>query len=256
MSHQPQLQVAIKHRIGVLTLDLAFTVAHAWNVLFAPSGAGKSTILRIVAGLTRPNAGRIVWTSPAGDPHILTDTASRIFVPPHRRVIRFVTQHQALFPHRTVLENIHYGVSHASQQRAQSVASPEPVDAILKLCRIHHLASRMPAMLSGGERQRVAIARVIAATGCRVLLLDEPFSALDIAMRRDLLADLKPWLTQRNILVLHVTHDIGEVLALNAEVLKMHAGQILAQGPASQVLQQEKLWLEQQLWSAPPSGSI
>ena len=137
------LDIAFKHRIGALTLDVNFSLQKAWTVLFAPSGAGKSTVLRVIAGLIRPDCGRVALSGV-----VLTDTEANVFVPPHLRGIRFVGQHAALFPHLSVFENVAY--------RARQ---GDPMADILRLCRVEHLLKKMPPQISGGERQRVALAR-------------------------------------------------------------------------------------------------
>ena len=240
MSEHNSLHVAVRHRIGPLALDLALTLDKPWTVLFAPSGAGKSTLLRIIAGLLRPDSGRIVHAS-LHQHQVLTDTDTRVFIPPHRRAIRFVGQHAALFPNRSVLAN----VSYAAMPRNPS--SRSQIEAVLALCRITYLVGQMPSTLSGGERQRVAIARAIAGGTCRMLLLDEPFSALDATMRRDLMANLKTWLAERNIPVLQVTHDVGEVFELCAHVVRMRDGKLVQQGSADAVLGEEKHALARQM---------
>ena len=205
----PRLEVSLRHRIGVLELDVAFTLDKPWTVLFAPSGAGKSTVLRVIAGLVKPDEGRVV-SMPGGEEQgiTLTDAARGTFVPPHRRDVRFVAQQSALFPHRTVLENVTYGMKPEDRNGLAE---------ILRVCRIEHLPEKMPGSLSGGERQRVSLARALAAGGARALLLDEPFTGLDVALRDAVTLDLRDWLRSRRIPVLHVTHDVGEVFALADE---------------------------------------
>ena len=204
-------------------LDLHFSLTRPWSVLFGPSGAGKSTVLRAIAGLLRPRAARVSLRS-----RVLTDTATNVFVPPHQRRIGFVGQHSTLFPHLSIVENVRFGVRsmHGSQGRAQ---------AMLALFHASQLARRLPHHLSGGETQRVLLARALA-TSPELLLLDEPFSALDLTLREAILADLQLYLRDHPLPVLSVTHDVAEVFTLDADVLVMESGRIRAQGGASDVL--------------------
>jgi molybdate transport system ATP-binding protein len=221
----PSFRIALRHQAGPLDLDVHFSLTAPWTALFAPSGAGKTTILRLIAGLETPTHGRILTPSGA----VLLDTSTRTNLPPHQRRIPLVAQRPALFPHLSVLANIRY-------------SKPAAADDLLHLCRIAHLRNHHPAQLSGGERQRVAIARALAAPAT-LLLLDEPFTGLESTLRDDLIRDLRLWCTERNIPVLLVTHDLAEVFTANAQVLKMDAGRITAQGPAAQVLALERTHL-------------
>jgi len=248
----------MKHRVGALSLDVAFELTQPWTILFAPSGAGKTTILRAVAGLIEPQHARIVSrlrTVPRNasqmlSEHILTDTARGVFILPQRRSVRMVSQGAALFPHLSVIENIRYRFLRADRDPGETQRSDDFLQSLLTLCRVQHLTATMPAQLSGGERQRVALARSLAAIGYTLLLLDEPFTALDAAMRDELIADLRAWLARRNIPVLSVTHDISEAFQLDAEVIKLHNGRVAAQGPAAVVLAEERARLLAQLGAA------
>ncbi len=225
----PSYAISIRHAAGPLALDVKFALEAPWTALFAPSGAGKTTILRIVAGIDRPDSGRVV----TGPGLVLLDTARRIFVPPHLRRIRMAAQRPALFPHLSVLENVRYRKT--------------GTDAIFDLCRISHLRDKMPAQLSGGERQRVALARTLSAPDCRLLLLDEPFTGLEASMRDEIIQDLRAFTAERDIPVLLVTHDLGEVFTAQAQVLKMEGGRIVASGTAAEVLAEERTRLLQRL---------
>jgi len=228
------LGLALRHRIGALSLDLSFSLTKPWSVLFAPSGAGKTTILRVIAGLLRPERGRILCKTNTGTPVILTDTYAGVFVPPHLRMVRLVAQQPALFPHLDVLKNIQYGMPRNEDKIHSSLAE------ILALCRIANLTTKMPAQLSGGERQRVALARVLATPGSRILLLDEPFTGMDYVLRDGLIHDLRLWLARTQTPVLQVTHDIAEAFATEAEVLTLGEGRLSAQGPAAEVLKDQR----------------
>jgi molybdate transport system ATP-binding protein len=245
----------MKHRLGALSLDAAFELTQPWSLLFAPSGAGKTTILRAIAGLLKPRHARIVSqgrislqdSGMLNAESILTDTAAGIFTAPHRRAVCMISQNSALFPHLSVFQNIRYQFFDPSRSSEKRLANEELFRSLLALCRVEHLTAKMPAELSGGERQRVALARSLAVPACNLLLLDEPFTALDAALRDELIADLRVWLVRRNIPVLSVTHDISEAFQLNAEVLKLRDGRIAAQGPAETVLAEERTRLLAQL---------
>jgi len=238
-------RVALRHRSGPLDLDVEFTLDAPWTALFAPSGAGKTTILRMIAGLDHPDSGRIVYAE-----EVLLDTARRISVPAHKRAVRMVAQRPALFPHRSVVDNIYYRMPPTLPEDEDELLGPGlRFDEIIHLCRVEHLRTKMPAQLSGGERQRVALARAIAATPANLLMLDEPFTGLEGELRDQLIADLRVWLDRRGIPVLLVTHDIGEVFAAQAHMLRMESGRIAASGPAADVLAAERNRLIQRLSS-------
>lgn len=238
------LTAEIRHRVGTLALDVKFELTQPWTVLFGPSGSGKTTVLRAIAGFVRPGAGRIAQAET-----LLVDQAAGVFVPAHRRPIRSAQQTPRLFPHMTVERNLLYGSGHA----ATSADTRRIAAEVLSLFRIADLSQRMPADLSGGERQRASVARAVvsaATLSCAqnaLLLLDEPFSGLDAALRNDLLVELQTWLLERSIPVLSVTHDIGEAFQLGAEVIRIADGRIARQGPVAEVLAEERRRLLAQL---------
>ena len=239
-----EYEVELLRHLGPLTLEVKFTLAAAWTVLFAPSGAGKSSVLRLIAGLDRPDEGRVLCrVHGSGQPQLellLTDTRSKVHVPTHKRSIRMVAQRPALFPHLSVLRNVQYRASRVRQDGQERRELAPTLNEIFDLCRITHLRDKMPSHLSGGEAQRVALARALAASGGNLLLLDEPFTGLEGELREELIRELRPYLANRGIPVLQVTHDLGEVFSAEAEVLRMEAGRIVAQGPAEVVLARER----------------
>ncbi|AOF89983.1 sulfate/molybdate ABC transporter ATP-binding protein [Sinorhizobium sp. RAC02] len=185
--------------------------------LLGPSGSGKTTILRMVAGLEYADAGAIYF----GDENA-TD------IPVRDRGVGFVFQHYALFPHMTVGENIAFGMKVSKVKRSpQAIA--ERVKELLDLVQLSGLKDRFPAQISGGQRQRVALARALAVDP-RVLLLDEPFGALDANVRRDLRRWLRKIHDELGITTLFVTHDQEEALDLADRVVILNKGKIVQEG--------------------------
>jgi molybdate transport system ATP-binding protein len=194
------------------------------TVLFGPSGSGKTTVLRCLAGLDRPDAGFIRF----GD-ELWFDAPSRRFVPPQRRGIGLLFQEYALFPHLRVHENVAYGLSHLeASRRAQRVFE------VARLLHISELLDRRPGQLSGGQRQRVALARALAPAP-RLLLLDEPLSALDAPTRESLRGELRALLQSARVPSVVVTHDRVEALALGDRIAVLAEGAIRQVGPVHEV---------------------
>ncbi len=183
--------------------------------LLGPSGSGKTTLLRLIAGLDRPDGGSIQF-----------DRDDALRAKPKERNVGFVFQHYALFRHMTVFENIAFSLR---IKRAAKADVNARVTELLKLIQLETLAGRYPAQLSGGQRQRVALARALASQP-RVLLLDEPFGALDAVVRRDLRRWLRQLHQEMNITTLFVTHDQEEAFDLADRVVIMHGGEIVQQG--------------------------
>src|SRR6202166_1365297 len=207
------------------SLEVEFSAAPGFTVLFGPSGSGKTTLLDCVAGLTTPGAGRIV----AGE-RVLFDAASQVNTPVAERGVGYVFQDLALFPHLTVEQNAEYGMAHLPRSERKNQAA-----AMLQELRIDHLRHRRPAEISGGERQRVALARALLTDPC-VLLLDEPLAALDAVTKAKIIDDLRRWNQAHRIPILYVTHSREEVMALGERVMVLEQGRIIAQGSPHQVL--------------------
>ncbi|MFL5270537.1 MAG: ABC transporter ATP-binding protein [Anaeromyxobacteraceae bacterium] len=188
------------------------------TVLFGPSGSGKTTVLRCLAGLEAPDAGFVRFGA-----ETWVDAAARRFVPPQRRGIGMVFQEYALFPHLTVAENVGYALRDGGRS-----ARAARVEEVARLVRISDLLARRPAALSGGQRQRVALARALAPQP-RLLLLDEPLSALDDPTRAELRGELRALLERARIPAIVVTHDRVEALALGDRMA------VLAEGAVRQV---------------------
>jgi sulfate transport system ATP-binding protein len=183
--------------------------------LLGPSGSGKTTLLRIIAGLETPDSGRIVFSG--------ADTTR---VPVQERAVGFVFQHYALFKHMTVADNIAYGLrARKRRDRPAAAAIAGRVAELLDLIKLDHFADRYPSQLSGGQRQRVALARALAVEP-RVLLLDEPFGALDAQVRKDLRRWLRDIHVRTGQTTIFVTHDQDEALELSDRVAVLHAGRL------------------------------
>ncbi len=194
------------------------------TVLFGPSGAGKTTVLRALAGLERPRAGAVRF---AGETWF--DGGSGAFVPPQRRGVGLLFQDYALFPHLDVQRNLGYGLARLPRaERARRVRQ------VAERMRVAHLLARRPAALSGGERQRVALARALAPSP-RLLLLDEPLSALDAPTREELRGELRRTLEEAGAPAVVVTHDRVEALALGDRLVVLAGGAVRQVGPVHQV---------------------
>jgi molybdate transport system ATP-binding protein len=207
------------------SLDVEFSAAPGFTILFGASGSGKTTLLDCVAGLATPDAGRI-----AVGERVLFEANTRVDVPVAKRGVGYVLQDLALFPHLTVEQNCEYGLAHLPRPARKQRAA-----AMLEEFRIDHLRRQRPAEISGGERQRVALARALVTDPC-VLLLDEPLAALDAATKAKIIDDLRRWNQAHRIPILYVTHSREEVLALGERVLVMEQGRIIAQGTPHEVL--------------------
>ena len=204
------LTMEIRHRLPHFELDVSLTCrAGELTAIVGPSGAGKSTLIRLVAGLERPDHGYILL----GDT-VYADRSTGVFLPPQKRGLGLVFQDYTLFPHLTVAGNVGFAAKDKSR-----------VPELLEMFGIAHLAGERPANVSGGERQRAAFCQALA-TEPALLLLDEPFSALDAATRRTLRAELAELKKHLSIPVLHVTHDLEEACELGDAILPLAEGRI------------------------------
>ncbi len=192
--------------------------------LLGPSGSGKTTLLRIIAGLEFADAGQVTFEG--------VDAASNPMV---KRHVGFVFQHYALFKHMSVFENVAFGLRvMPSNQRPSNADIKRRVEELLELVQLGNLAGRFPTQLSGGQRQRVALARALAIEP-RVLLLDEPFGALDARVRKDLRRWLRRLHDEMGLTSVFVTHDQEEALELADRVVVMNNGEIVQSGTPSEV---------------------
>lgn len=218
-------------RRGPLHLYAAFDLTSPWTVLFGPSGSGKSTILRAICGLF-PKSSVIFEGRPSG-----TESASHALhqaTPSPPRRLAYAPQGAVLFPHLTVRKNVSFSTDCTPQ------SSPDLIQQILTLFELTSLADRLPRDLSGGERQRVNLARAFAVREPTLFLLDEPFSGVDRAMRDALLPRMRHHIAQLSVPVISVTHDVEEAFLLDAEVIRIEHGKVIDQGPATQVLHEER----------------
>jgi len=240
------LSVQMRHRIAPLEIDVDFKLTQPWTILFGPSGSGKTTILRAISGLLRPDSARIASIGESGESVTLIDTDKGINVPPHQRGTPLASQKATLFPHMSVRENLEYG-----ERAAGGFDKPDGLHPLIanlpRLFHVEEVLDKRPAQLSGGEAQRVSLARAAMAGSYRLLLLDEPFTGLDMPLRDSLLANLLAWQDMFRTPILSVTHDVGEAFQLGAEVIKIAEGRVVQQGPVEVVLAEERAQLLRQL---------
>jgi molybdate transport system ATP-binding protein len=206
-------------------LDVSIGVSPGITILFGPSGAGKSTLLDCIAGLTPPDAGRIALNE-----DILFDSSTATNLPAQKRRIAYVFQTLALFPHLSVEENVAYGLSGLRDEERR-----RRVEEILEAFRVEKLRKQKPTAISSGERQRVALARSLV-TEPRLLLLDEPLTGLDAALKATIVEDLRSWNAAKRIPILYVTHTREEVDALGERVIALENGRVISHGTPMDVL--------------------
>ena len=200
------------------------------TAILGVSGAGKSTLINLINGLIKPDQGKISLNDVT-----LVATKQNIFVPPEQRNIGTVFQDALLFPHLRVIKNLTYGAKNINRQK---------FDEIINVLNINHLLKRYPAMLSGGEKQRVAIGRALL-TNPRLLLMDEPLSALDMPRKKELLNYIDTLVNEFKVPIIYVTHNINEVKRIANYVVILEQGKLLAHGKTQNILQSDYLkeWL-------------
>lgn len=213
------ISVDINKQLGDFLLDVQFTASKGVTAIFGRSGSGKTSVVNAVAGLLRPDAGRIV----VGDT-VLFDSATKTHLTPQKRRIGYVFQDARLFPHMTVMRNLSYGGTHDAKR-------------VIDVLGLSHLLDRMPGALSGGERQRVALGRALMYDP-QLLLMDEPLAALDAPRKAEILPFIERLRDQVEVPMLYVSHDVSEVARLATTLVIIDDGRVTASGPVGTVLSQ------------------
>ena len=219
------LEVRLFKKVEGFTLDVAWQISNELAVLFGYSGSGKSMTLRMIAGLVKPDAGRVVL-----DGEVLADSEGCLWRPAQSRQFGYVGQDLALFPHMDVAANIAYGLRGIRKEDRE-----KRVDELLSLFHLESLGRRRPREISGGQKQRVALARALARSP-KALLLDEPFSALDVPLKDELWDVIREVREEFRIPVLLVTHDPFDARTMADRIIVYQSGQVLRSGPPAEVL--------------------
>jgi len=219
------LEFEFKKTFGRFTLDISGQVAAGITALVGPSGSGKTTLLNLISGLRKPDSGKLVVFN-----RVLYDSQNNIWIKPQQRPFGYVFQHNRLFPHMTILENIRFPLKFVP-----TVANRFTPDHVIEVTQIQPYLDRYPSQLSGGEQQRVALARALMA-GPEWLLLDEPMGALDIGAKLQFLHFLKKLHREHNLPMLIVSHDLNTVISFADEVLFIRDGAIRDAGKPFQVM--------------------
>ncbi len=219
------LEISLAHRFGDFVIDVSFQAPAGITALFGRSGAGKTTVVNAVAGLLRPERGRITVNG-----HSLLDTQAGINVPVYSRRVGYVFQDARLFPHLTVRQNLQFGARFNPVGGATT-----SLENVVDLLGIGHLLGRWPGTLSGGEKQRVAIGRALLSNP-RILLMDEPLAALDESRKAEILPYLERLRDELDIPILYVSHAVPEVARLATTLVALSDGRVMRHGPAAEVL--------------------
>ena len=220
------LEIAAERQLGGFRLDIRLGVpSHGVSALFGRSGSGKTSLVNMLAGLVRPDRGRITL-----DDTVLFDSESGADLPPERRRLGYVFQEDRLFPHLSVRNNLLYGRRRAPVREGAATA-----EEIIDLLGIGHLLDRRPASLSGGEKQRVAIGRALLAHP-RLLLMDEPLASLDAARKEEILPFIERLRDDLRLPIVYVTHDLSEIVRLADTVALVADGSITAVGTVDDIL--------------------
>ena len=220
------IEVSAFQRLGGFTLDAAFAAEGRFIALFGHSGSGKTTLLNAVAGLLRPERGRVII-----DGATLFDSDRGIFLPPHRRQLGTVFQEGRLFPHLSVRQNLLYGAWFARVSGKE-----EKLARVADLLGIEHLLNRYPNRLSGGEKQRVAFGRAILASP-KLLLMDEPLASLDDPRKQEIMPYLERLRDEARIPIIYVSHSVAEVARLSDTLVILAGGKVRAAGPTIELMQ-------------------
>jgi molybdate transport system ATP-binding protein len=213
------LFVDVEKQLGDFMLAARFETESGVTALFGPSGAGKTSLVNMIAGLVTPGRGRIMYRG-----KLLFDAAGRVDVPPHRRQFGYVFQDGRLFPHLTVRGNLEYG-----RRMYRLKRDPGELERIVAMLDIGHLVDRRPGKLSGGERQRVAIGRALLMRP-QLLLLDEPLASLDAARKAEIMPYLERLRDEAGVPMIYVSHQADDARRLATTVVRIEAGRIAAVG--------------------------
>ncbi len=213
------LRKQLRHGDTRFALDVRFSSTAQRVVLHGPSGAGKTQTLRMIAGITAPDAGRVAVAG-----RVLCDTSVGLSLSPQQRRLAYVFQDYALFPHLTVRQNIAFALSTGWRNPSRAASDPQ-VDHWLRSFRLEAHAGHYPHQISGGQRQRTALARALV-TQPAALLLDEPFAALDKHLRQSLRQELKALQEALQLPLLLITHDEDDIESLAEDVVHVDAGQV------------------------------
>ncbi|CAA7611673.1 molybdate transporter subunit; ATP-binding component of ABC superfamily [Candidatus Terasakiella magnetica] len=224
------LTLSVQRRQGDFRLDLDLSAGPGVTALFGPSGSGKTSAINVVAGLARPDSGRVVV-----DGRVLFDAAAGIDVPPEKRRLGYVFQEHRLFPHLSVRQNLLFG-----WKRIPVSERSVELDAVIEVLGIASLLDRRPAGLSGGEKQRVAIGRALLASP-RILLMDEPLASLDANRKAEVLPFIADMARRFAVPILYVSHAMDEVLHLADTLVLMEDGHAAACGPTEDILSRADL---------------
>jgi molybdate transport system ATP-binding protein len=219
------LELALKRRQGDFSVDVNLRTGPGVTALYGRSGSGKTSVVNMVAGLARPDQGRIVV-----DGRVLFDSEARINLAPEARRLGYVFQEHRLFPHLSVMGNLCFG-----RNRLAPAERTADFDQVIEVLGIGHLLDRRPANLSGGEKQRVAIGRALLASP-RILLMDEPLAALDPTRKSELLSFIALAAKRFAIPILYVSHAMDEVIRLADTLVLMDEGRAAAAGPLEELM--------------------
>lgn len=224
------LEVAVEKALGSFAVEARFESGAGITALFGKSGAGKTSVVQMLAGLITPDSGRIVL-----DGKVLFDGAGRIRVPPERRRIGYIFQDARLFPHMTVRHNLNFGKRRQGKEQADITE-----DAVTEVLGIGHLLGRRTHDLSGGERQRVAIGRALLASP-RLLLMDEPLASLDAERKQEIIPFIDRVHRQFEIPTIYVSHAVEEILELATTMVLLEDGRVTASGTVEEVMNRPEL---------------
>lgn len=237
------VEISVAHRLGTFALEAGFASDGRLTALFGRSGSGKTSLVNVISGLIRPQAGRVVI-----DGRAMVDSEAGLFVPKHRRRIGYVFQEARLFPHLSVRQNLLYG--HWFAPRGENGGSE--LDDVLELLGIGDLLQRRPGRLSGGEKQRVAIGRALLAKP-RLLLMDEPLASLDEERKAEILPYIERLRDGFGIPIVYVSHSIAEVARLATHLVILDQGKVTMSGPTAELMSRPDLPI---LSATPEAGAI